>query len=399
MQNNLNWTERIELMALLFLHGMALAAWFVPMGSVLEAAQLRNLTPFAFASSAVAALLSPLFFGAMADRSVPPLVVLRWISLGTALLAATVAWGIASQWNQWLILLGIQLQSLLSVPSTSLTGSIVFSRLSNSQRQYGSIRALGTLGWMTGCWLVSLLYIDASPRAFQISALLWIALSIYTLLIPKGTITASASGRLTLRERFGLDALSLLRNPEHRVIFVTAALIAIPFAAFYPYTPAHMSDLGLQRTSALMSLGQVAEVGVMFAIGAILSQWRLKWVILTGLFCGVLRYALYAVNAPIPVLTGVCLHGLAYTFTYISAQIYLAKRIDAAWRTRAQALLSMMTGGIGNLIGYLCTGGWLHFCSIDGQENWSLFWSGLSGLVFCVFVYFSLSYRGREKLE
>lgn len=386
-------------MALLFLHGMALAAWFVPMGTVLEEAQLKGLTPFAFASSAVAALLSPLFFGAMADRSVPPLVVLRWISIGSAILAAAVAWAITAHWPAWLILVGIQLQSLLSVPSTSLTGSIVFSRLSNSQRQFGSIRALGTLGWMTGCWLVSLMHIDASPRSFQISAMLWIVLSAYTFLIPKGTVAASIGGRLTLRERFGLDALSLLRNAEHRVIFVTAALIAIPFAAFYPYTPAHMTDLGLQRTSALMSLGQVSEVGVMFAIGAILSQWRLKWVILTGLTCGVLRYFLYAVDSQTSLLAGVCLHGLAYTFTYISAQIYLAKRIDASWRTRAQALLSMVTGGIGNLIGYLCTGGWLYLCTNGEQENWRVFWSGLCILVFGVLVYFAVSYRGREKLE
>lgn len=391
--------ERFELMALLFLHGMALGAWFVPMGSVLEAANLKSLTPFAFAASAVAALLSPLFFGAMADRSVPPLRVLRWISFGTAIMVTAVAWAIANKWSAWIILLGIQLQSLLSVPSSSLAGSIVFARLSNSLRQFGSIRALGTLGWMAGCWLVSLLRIDASPQAFQLSAGLWLALSLYTLLLPKGAIAIANSNRLSLRERFGLDALSLLRNPDHRVIFVTAALVAIPFAAFYPYTPAHMSHLGLQRTSALMSLGQVAEVGVMFAIGGILSRWRLKWVILTGLFCGVLRYVLYAMDSRAPVLLGVGLHGLAYTFTYISAQIYLAKRIEAAWRTRAQALLSMMTGGIGNLIGYLCTGGWLHICASGGNENWSLFWGGLCALVLMVLVYFAVSYRGQEKLN
>jgi MFS family permease len=93
--------ERCELMALLFLHGMALAAWFVPMGSVLEGAGLRSLTPFAFAASAIAALMSPLFFGAMADRSVPPLRVLRWISFGTAILASIVALAIATGWNRW----------------------------------------------------------------------------------------------------------------------------------------------------------------------------------------------------------------------------------------------------------------------------------------------------------
>lgn len=398
VQRELNWVERGELMTLLFLHGMALAAWFVPMGSVLESAGLRSLTPFAFAASAVAALLSPLFFGAMADRSIPPIRVLRWISVGTAILAAVVAWGIEAGWNRWWVLLGIQLQSLLSVPTNSLTGSIVFSKLANSQRQFGSIRALGTLGWIAGCCLVSVMHLDASPRVFQLSALLWVVLSVFTLCIPQGDRIPKSLHRLTLRERFGLDALSLLRVPEHRVIFVTTALIAIPFAAFYPYTPAHMTDLGLQRTSAWMALGQVAEVAVMFGIGGILARWRLKWVILAGLICGVLRYGLYAIDSPVPVLLGVALHGLAYTFIFITSQIYLAQRIDTAWRTRAQALLSMLTGGIGNLVGYLCTGGWLHFCESEGVENWALFWGGLCLLVVLVVVYFAKSYRTDETL-
>ncbi len=386
-------------MLLLFVHGMALASWFVPMGPVLESADLRDLIPFAFAASATAALSSPLFFGAMADRSVPPIQVLRWVSAGTAILMAIIAWSIENHWNPWSVLMLIQLQALLSVPTTSLTGSIVFARLSNSQRQFGSIRALGTVGWMCGCWLVSLLQVDASPHAFQISAGLWLVLSAYTLLIAKSASTPRTSGAITLRERFGLDALSLLKIREHRVIFATTALVAIPFAAFYPYTPAHMTDLGLERTSAWMSLGQVAEVGVMFAIGGILARWRLKWVILVGLICGVLRYGLFALDATTPVLFGVGLHGLAYTFTSISAQIYLAKKIDAAWRTRAQALLSMMTAGIGNLAGYLVTGGWKHFCDASGRTDWTLFWCGLSVIVVLVLVYFLISYRGRETLE
>jgi len=398
-QRELTWVEQLELMTLLFLHGMALGSWFVPIGSVLESANLRNVIPFAFATSAVAALLSPLFFGAMADRSVPPIQVLRWLGVGTACFAGIVAWGIDSRWNPWLILLLIQLQSLLSVPTNSLTGSIVFARIGNSHRQFGAIRAMGTAGWIAGCWLISAMHVDAHPRAFQISAVLWIALAAYTLFIPKEAIVTINHGKLTLRERFGLDALSLLKIHELRVIFFTAALVAIPFAAFYPYTPALMSDLGLWRTSAWMSLGQVIEVGVLFAIGGILSRWQLKWVIMTGLFCGVLRYALYATNSPIPVLIGVALHGLAYALTYISAQIYLAKKIDPSWRTRAQALLSMLTGGVGNLAGYLFNGSWLAYCEHEGQENWRLFWSGLCFLVICVLIYFAQSYKGRETLR
>lgn len=395
----LTWMERAELMALLFLHGMALSAWFVPMGSVLQAAGMKELVPFAFAASAIAALLSPLFFGAMADRSVPPLRVLRWISVGGAILALAVAWAIESRANHAVVWLGIQLQSLLSVPTNSLTGSIVFSKIARSHHRFGAIRAMGTAGWMTGCWLVSWLHLDALPSVFQMSAVLWIILAGFTWLIPQGEVIATASQRLTLRERFGLDALSLLKIHDHRVIFATAALVAIPFAAFYPYTPAHMTDLGLKRTSAWMSLGQATEVFVMIAIGGILSRFSLKSIILAGLVFGVARYILYAMDSSPALLSGVALHGMAYTFTYISTQIYLAKKIDAAWRTRAQALLSMLTGGIGNLVGYLLTGLWKRACEVDGHVDWTTYWIGLNVLVLVVTMYFAYGYRSREILK
>jgi hypothetical protein len=381
---------------MLFLHGMALAAWFVPMGTVLQACGLGAWTPFAFGASAVAALLSPLFFGAMADRSVPPIQVLRWVSIGAGLLSLVTAFALKQQLGGLSIWLLIQLQALLSVPTNSLSGSIVLARVANAHGQFGAIRAMGTAGWMAGCWIVSGLELDASENTFALSGFLWFVLAAYTLLLPAGVVQSSSSGRLTLRQRFGLDALSLLKEHDHRVIFITAALVAIPFAAFYPYTPMHMKDLGMLRTSAWMSLGQVIEVVIMFAIGSVMVEWKLKRVILVGLSTGLLRYFFYAMDGQIPLLLGVGLHGLAYTFTYISTQIYLAKRIAPQWRTRAQALLSLLVGGIGNLTGYLVTGTWLAICTSGSDVNWQQYWIGLSLLVLAVLIYFAMNYQGEK---
>jgi len=381
---------------MLFLHGMALAAWFVPMGTVLQACGLGAWTPFAFGASAVAALLSPLFFGAMADRSVPPIQVLRWVSIGAGLLSLVTAFALKQQLGGLSIWLLIQLQALLSVPTNSLSGSIVLARVANAHGQFGAIRAMGTAGWMAGCWIVSGLELDASENTFALSGFLWFVLAAYTLLLPVGVVQSSSSGRLTLRQRFGLDALSLLKEHDHRVIFITAALVAIPFAAFYPYTPMHMKDLGMLRTSAWMSLGQVIEVVIMFAIGSVMVEWKLKRVILVGLSTGLLRYFFYAMDGQIPLLLGVGLHGLAYTFTYISTQIYLAKRIAPQWRTRAQALLSLLVGGIGNLTGYLVTGTWLAICTSGSDVNWQQYWIGLSLLVLAVLIYFAMNYQGEK---
>jgi MFS family permease len=383
-------------MGLLFLHGMALASWFVPLGSVLDEAGLSSIKPMAFASTALAAMLSPLFFGAMADRSVPPAKVLRGISAVTAIIVGLLAWSIPNGVPAWAILLMIQVQSIFCSPTSSLAGSIVFSRLGRSQQQFGSIRALGTIGWIAGCLTTSLLALDTRPGAFYISAGLWAIVAAYTLILPQADMVNSNSRRLTLRERFGFDALQLLLHHDHRVVFITAALVAIPFAAFYPYSPRLLSDLGIHRISAWMSLGQISEVIALLTISALLHRWGFKTIVVVGIGLGVLRYVLYATNLVTPVLFGLALHGVAFTFTYISTQIYLAEKIEPGWQVRSQALLSLMTGGVGNLAGYLSTGVWLGFCQTGEAINWSVYWSGLGVVVFVVMCYFAFSYKGRE---
>lgn len=388
-------------MGLLFLHGMAQATWFVPLGTVLDSSGLGQIKSLAFATSAVAALLSPLFFGALADRIAAPAKVLRWISLITAILVAWIAWNIHTKSNPWVVLSWILLQSIFLVPTNSLTGSIVFYRLVYANKgHFGAIRAMGTIGWMSGCWLTSWMEFDASPSCFYLTALLWLLLCGYACTMKTPSQSTPQTRTLSLRERFGFDAIQLLRIHDHRIVFLTSALIAIPFAAFYPYTPAHLAIHGYERLSAWMSLGQVTEVIAMFTIAGLLARWNLKPVLILGLVCGLLRYLLYAIDAPIPLLLGLTLHGFAFTYTYISIQIYLAERIQADWQARAQALLSLITGGVGNLVGYMLTGWWFELCRDSSNTQsiaWTRYWIGLDVIVLFVLVYFSIGYWGKTK--
>jgi hypothetical protein len=90
----------------------------------------------------------------------------------------------------------------------------------------------------------------------------------------------------------------------------------------------------------------------------------------------------------------VLLHGCSYALVLITAQIYLEQRVDSTWRARAQALLTLMTSGVGNLVGYLGTGWWFSSCTDPLGTRWSLFWGGLSVVVGVVMAYFLTAYRG-----
>jgi nucleoside transporter len=385
--------EYAELVALFFLNAMALGIWFVPLSAVLDAHRLAAIKPLAFATTAVAAFVSPLVFGAMADRHASPVAVLRGLAVATATTMALATTSIRLGWPKAVVLVLIQVHALCSAPTFGLSTTIVFSRLRDSPREFGPIRAMATFGWMCGCWLVSVLGADASTRAGYTGAVAWLGLAAFTLILPSVPPPKTAEN-LGWRQRLGWDALTLLRNRDHRVVFITAALFNIPWSAFFPYTPPHLRELGLRHTTAWMSIGQVSEIAAMFALAGLLVRWRLKWLIGLGLTFGLLRYGLCALDGPLWVLSGTALHGCAFTLVFITAQIYLDERVDPAWRARAQALMSLMTSGLGNLIGYLGTGWWFAACRSTQGPRWSLFWGGLAVAVGAVMAFFLIAYHG-----
>lgn len=384
--------EYTELAALFFIQMMASGMWLVPLGRVLGSHGLAGLRAYAYSTSAVAAFISPLIFGAIADRHVSPVKVLRWLAAASAAAVTLASWGIARGWSSLAVIGLIQLYSFVAVPTNSITATIVFSRLKSSQRQFGPVRSVGTFGWMCGCWLISLLAVDASPRAGYVAAWTWLALAGLTFFLPATAPTSS--GRFTFRERMGWDALVLLRQHDHRIVFLTVALFSIPLAAFYPYAPIHLQQLGFERTTAWMSCGQITEITAMLALAYLFVRFRVKWIISAGLAFGAIRFALAALDLKWWVILAVTLHGMSFTLCFVTAQIYLNERVDVAWRARAQALMSLMTSGVGNLLGYLATGAWFTYCSTNLNHMWPTFWGGLSAAAGAVLILFLIAYHG-----
>jgi nucleoside transporter len=387
--------EYAELMILFFIQAAAMAIWFVPLGTILDAHGMSAIKPFAFAANALASFFSPLMFGAMADRHVAPAKVLRWLAFATGVTMAVIGTAIKDGWNPWLVLALIQIFSLSYAPMFSISTALVLARLENAQKEFGPVRALATVGWMAGALLISALNLDRSALAGYLGAVFWLLVAMFTFFLPKLEIPKSAE-HLSWHERLGLDALTLLKDRNTRVVFITTTLFNIPLCAFYPYAPTHLHDLGFAHTSAWMSLAQVTEIVAMFSLAWLLHNWRLKWIFACGLAIGVLRFALSAMNTKVSLLLGVSLHGASFVLVFITAQIYLNHRIDSAWRSRAQALLTLMNGGIGNLIGYLGTGWWFNACTQTNHTHWPVFWSALAALVACVMIYFLAAYRGKE---
>ena len=386
--------EHAEFATLFFLQAGAVGMWQVCFGSVLKAHGLERFIPYAYACTALSAFISPMFVGALADQRIAPTRLLRWLSGSGAVFLALAFVVIDRDWGAWWMLVFIQCHALCATPTMSLLTSIVFARLREPHREFGPLRAWATFGWIVAGWTVSwVLKADATTASGYAAAATFAGVSLFSFFIPVVLPTELKLAR-SWRDIFGLEALELLRDRDHRVVFLTAALYNAPLAAFYPYTPIHLRAVGVEHATAAMTLGQVTEVLAMFALASLLARVRLKRLFLFGIGCGVLRYALFALNTRTWLLVGITLHGIAFALYFVTAQLYVEHRVEARLRTRAQALLTLMISGFGNLSGFLGTGWWRQACERGGETQWPMFWFGLSGTTAIVFLFFAVRYKG-----
>lgn len=270
------------------------------------------------------------------------------------------------------------------------------SRLKSPEKEFGKIRAWATLGWMIGGVTVSyILHADSSVTSGYAAAWAWICTVIFSFSLPSTQGFAVRKFR-SYREMLGLDALALLKNKNHRVVFLTAALMNLVLAAFYPYTVLNLGAVGVDHATAVMSLGQITELITMLVLAKLIVRHSFKSIFLMGIAFAVVRYALFVVGTPLYLGIGVFLHGLCFTLFYITAQIYLERKLSSEMRARAQALLTLMMSGVGNLSGYLLCGWWRQYTSYWGIIGWSYFWLGLLMVTLLVMFYFYRIYSDQD---
>jgi hypothetical protein len=312
---------------------------------------------------------------------------------GLAFLAIERGWGAI-----W-VLMFFQAQALFSTPTWGLATSIVLTTLRNPAQEFGPVRVWATFGWMAAGWVTSyLLQADTSPRCGLAASIVWLGVVAMTFTLPPVAAPIAKVGR-RWTELLGLEALGLLRHRDHWVVFLTAALVSAPLAAFYPFAAMQLHELGQPHVAAAMSLGQVTEILAMYALAPLLARVRIKWLLLAGMAFGVVRYALFTIETIPALFAGIALHGLCFTLFYIPAQIYLDRRIERRFHARAQALLTLMVSGVGTLAGYLGCGWWREACMRSGVTRWPLFWGVLSAILAAVLVFFAVSYQGIGRVE
>jgi len=386
------------LAVLFFLHAAAMAAYTVPLANVLRAYGIGDQAiTLAFCTGGIAAFISPMLAGSLADRKVAPERLLATLCATSAALLFLTYHAIESRWGTPAVLGCMMAYALATAPGFGLLTSIVLSRLKDAQREFGPLRAFATWGWMVSSYMISyVLKADSSPASGYGAALIFLVEAGFCLLL-KPTWPTAARGPRRLRDFFGWEALRLLRHPDHRVIFLTSVIFSALLSTFYRCSSVHLKDAGELYPSATMGGAQVLEGFAMFALAGLLTRFRLKWVLLAGLLAGAVRLGLMATNQHQLLILSIALHGPVFVLFYPTTQIYLEQRVDHHLRAQGQALLSLLNSGVGNLCGYLLIGRWHQACTTAGTVDWPRFWTPLSLLTAGLACFFLITYRGQKR--
>jgi MFS family permease len=322
----------LKLATLFFINAAAMGMWSVPFGNVLKAHGYEDIIGYAYACSGVAAFISPLAVGALADQHIPPARLVRWLAVMTSMCLTLVFTAIGRHWSPLVVLACVQLQAICAAPTFGLSTTIVLSSLKNPGREFGPIRSTATVGWMAAGWFVSFVLNADTSIVCGYAAGGDVALHGGVYLRTSGDSANRAEGTARyFRPR--CTATLCQQGSPGRVS--RCGIVQHPMAAFYPFTPIHLTELGVNHATAAMTLGQVSEVISMFGLAGLLTRWRLKWVFLVGIGFGVLRFALCAMNSRGWLLTGISMHGFAFTlFFHHRADLPRATRRPAHSRPR-----------------------------------------------------------------
>ena len=347
----------IRLVVMMLLEFMVFGSWFATFGLVLATHGLPTIIGTAYTLAAVAAIISPMFLGALGDRffaSQKVLGVAHLLGAGVMVLLPRVVTAGKGNLVLWLIF-GYM---LLFMPTLGLANQIAFRQLGSRGRLFPYIRVSGTLGWAIAGLAVGWLGLSASANLFVVTAISSLALGLYSFTLPS-TPPPAKGVRFSLGDVVGARAMRLFRHRNFVVFFVCVLLTAISLGVYNSFASAFLGAVGIKNVAGVLALGQLSEVAFILTIPWVVRNFGIKWALSGGMVMWGVRFVLFAMAAGghswLAVLA-ICLQGICNDFFLVVGAMYIDQVAPLEIAAQAQNLLIMAISGVGAVIGAYFSG-------------------------------------------
>jgi MFS family permease len=340
-----------------------------------EQAWILNAFPFA-------AIVGMFFSNQFADRNFAAEKFLAFSHLvgGLAML------GLAFTKSFWPFFGLMLVHCLLYVPTISITNSIAFANLKDSQKEFGLVRMGGTIGWILAAWPFTFILVDwdkvhaanttgfvswlgtvlgsgltgeklkaATVWTFIVAGAASLALAAFSFVLPPTPANKNSGEKLAW-----LEALKLLKQPFVLVLWLVTLVDSFVHNCYFKWTGMFLGadpakgGVGIAGNwiMPVMSVGQVAEILTMFILGATLARLGWRATMIVGILGHAARFAVYAFFPQHPglIIAVQILHGICYAFFFATVYIFADAYFPKDARASAQGLFNVMILGGGALL-------------------------------------------------
>jgi nucleoside transporter len=321
------------------------------------------------------------------------------------------------------------LYSVLYMPTLSLTNSIAFAHLDDVNKNWPKVRVMGTFGWIAAGWIFPMVWLqtdlhfrllppflvgnevaDSTARiadTLRVAGVLSVLYAMFCFALPRTPPKKEASESLAFAKAF-----RLLRHPSFALLVLASLPISIIHQVYFMQTaPFFTNHLGMRTPDVLpaMTVGQFAEIFVMWMLGWILSRLGFRWTIALGGLAYILRYAIWGLvsigpaaagdgaNSSVGIAIAVssqALHGFCYSCFFATAYIYTERIAEADIRNSAQTVFGIIILGVGPVLAGPFLAGLAQVFGTEGVvTNFSGMWLTLAAIAAVTTVVFAAMFR------
>ena len=399
-------TVRLQLSVMMFLQFFIWGGWFVTMGTYLttslHASDVEN--GLAYGTQSLGAIIAPFIIGLVADKYFAAQKILGILHL----LGAVLMYHLSAQTSFAPFYPGLLAYMMLYMPTLALVNAISFKQMASPEKEFSKVRVWGTIGWILVGLIIAQMAWEQHGQlvnTFKMTAIVSAVLGVFSFTLPN-TPPPKAGGTTTLREIMGLDSLSLLKDKNFFIFFLSSMLICVPLAFYYQETNQFLNEIKVQGAAGKMAFGQMSEMLFMLLMPVFFARFGIKKMLLFGMAAWVIRYLFFAFgNADSGIwmlYAGIVLHGICYDFFFVTGQIYTDQRAGEKIRSSAQGMITLATYGVGMLVGFWIAG-WVssHYKTADGHL-WKNIWlipAGFSMVILLLFTFFFNPPAAQDKVE
>ena len=152
----MKFTIRLQLSFMMFLEFFIWGAWFVTLGTFLASNLHANGVEIGsvFSTQSWGAIIAPFIIGLIADRFFNAEKILAILHL----VGAVLMYQMYNATEISVFYPYVLAYMILFMPTLALVNSISFNQMNDPEKEFSSIRVLGTIGWIVAGLLISYLF-------------------------------------------------------------------------------------------------------------------------------------------------------------------------------------------------------------------------------------------------